>query len=112
VLGHVNRVDLDPDPVLHRPGDTLGKWSNITLAPVILQNLSLPFGHEFANIKIDDLPGLVSGIPIIVTVLTLHNCKLNYQLRWCDPNRIYLSDEIYLLLDGLCTRVGLKRRYK
>lgn len=45
-------MELYPNSILHRPVDVFGKRRDIAFTLAVRQNLSLPFGHEFADIKV------------------------------------------------------------
>ena len=80
VLGHVHRVDLDPDTVLHRPDDPFRKWRDIAFAVAVFQDLCFPFGNDSTDVKIDDLAGLVSGLPVLAM---RQRCSISEVIRTC-----------------------------
>ncbi len=51
--------------VLHGAGDSLRKRSDITFALAIFQDFGLPLGNDSGNVKINDLPRLVSCNPVL-----------------------------------------------
>ena len=64
ILRHVNRVDFHSDAILNRPCNTFREGGDMLLPVLINKYFCLPFGDNDADIQIDNLPGLMSGIPI------------------------------------------------
>ena len=85
VLGHVDRLDLDADPVLQGPRNPFRERRHVAFSPGVKEDLGAPFGHHRGDVQIDDLPPFVTDHPVLARGQGLDNRSIKEVLHAIVP---------------------------